>query len=113
MEVMVAHARDPVPPPSQIRADIPPDLEAVVLRCLAKNPKDRYPDTASLARALDACADAPNWSPEHAAHWWQTKTNSSSNDYNNRAVRLPPDAITQESPVPTQEMESAEVPRIM
>jgi serine/threonine protein kinase len=113
MEVMVAHARDPVPPPSQIRADIPPDLEAVVLRCLAKNPKDRYPDTTSLARALDACADAPNWSPEHAAHWWQTTASSSSNDYNNRTVRLPPDAITQESPVPTQEMESAEVPRIV
>ena len=113
MEVMVAHARDPVPPPSQIRADIPPDLEAVVLRCLAKNPKDRYPDTSSLARALDACADAPNWSPEHAAHWWQTTASSSSNHYNNRTVRLPPDAITQESPMPTQEMESAEVPRIM
>ena len=113
MEVMVAHARDPVPPPSQIRADIPSDLEAVVLRCLAKNPKDRYPDTTSLARALDACADAPNWSPEHAAHWWQTTANSSSNHNNNRTVRLAPDAITQESPVPTQEMESAEVPRIM
>ena len=113
MEVMVAHARDPVPPPSQIRADIPPDLEAVVLRCLAKNPKDRYPDTTSLARALDACADAPNWSPEHAAHWWQTIASSSSNDYNIRTVRLPPDAITQESPMPTQEMESAEVPRIL
>ena len=28
MEVMVAHARDPVTPPSQIRADIPADLEA-------------------------------------------------------------------------------------
>ncbi len=72
MEVMVAHARDPVPPLSQFRADIPSDLEAVVLRCLAKNPKDRYRDTISLARALDACADASNWSPEHAADWWQT-----------------------------------------
>jgi eukaryotic-like serine/threonine-protein kinase len=112
MEVMVAHARDPVPPPSQIRADIPPDLEAVVLRCLAKNPKDRYPDTIALARALDACTDAPNWSPEHAAHWWQTTANSSAYDNHNRTVKLP-DAITQESPVPTQEMESAEVPRFM
>jgi serine/threonine protein kinase len=111
MEVMVAHARDPVPPLSQFRTDIPSDLEAVVLRCLAKNPKDRYRDTASLARALDACADAPNWSPEHAAHWWQTTAKSSPNT-NNRTVAVPV-AITQECPVPTQEMESAEVPRIM
>jgi serine/threonine protein kinase len=112
MEVMVAHARDPVPPPSQFRADIPADLEAVVLRCLAKNPQDRYPNTASLARALDACADAPNWSPEHAALWWQNIANSSPSDNNNRTFKLP-DAITQESPVPTQELESAEVPRFM
>jgi eukaryotic-like serine/threonine-protein kinase len=112
MEVMVAHARDPVPPPSQFRADIPADLEAVVLRCLAKNPQDRYPNTTSLARALDACADAPNWSPEHAALWWQNIANSSPSDNNNRTFKLP-DAITQESPVPTQELESAEVPRFM
>ena len=58
MEVMIAHARDPVTPPSRIRPDLPRDLEAVVLRCLAKDPNDRYPDTPSLAKALDACADA-------------------------------------------------------
>ena len=52
MAVMVAHARDPVTPPSQLRPEIPADLEAVVLRCLAKNPDDRYPDTPSLAEAL-------------------------------------------------------------
>ena len=80
MEVMVAHARDPVTPPSQIRADIPADLEAVVLRCLAKNPNDRYPDTPSLAQALDACADAANWSPEHAADWWQANLSSNPNE---------------------------------
>ena len=38
IEVMIAHARDPVVPPSRGRADVPEDLERVVLRCLAKNP---------------------------------------------------------------------------
>ena len=62
MEVMIAHVRDAVTPPSQLRAEIPADLERVVLRCLAKNPHDRYPDTPSLADDLDRCADAANWS---------------------------------------------------
>ena len=71
MEVMIAHVRDAVTPPSQIRTEIPADLERVVLRCLAKDPADRYQDTPSLADALDACADAASWSPRHAALWWQ------------------------------------------
>ena len=71
MEVMIAHTRDPVVPPSSVRPEVPADLEQVVLRCLAKKPGDRYPDTMSLAEALDACADAADWSPRHAAEWWQ------------------------------------------
>ena len=112
MEVMVAHARDPVTPPSQFRPDLPRDLEAVILRCLAKNPKDRYPDTPSLAKALDGCADAPNWSPEHAARWWQANLR-----LNPSAITAPPCservANTVERPVPTEELESAEVPGFM
>ena len=49
---MIAHARDPVAPPSRVRPDIPEDLERVVLRCLAKDPTERFPDAASLERAL-------------------------------------------------------------
>jgi serine/threonine-protein kinase len=71
MAVMIAHTRDPVTPPSQIKPGVPADLEEVVLRCLAKNPDDRYADTSRLADALGACADATNWSPEHAAEWWR------------------------------------------
>jgi eukaryotic-like serine/threonine-protein kinase len=71
MEVMIAHTRDPVVPPSEVHPGIPGDLEEVVLRCLAKRPVDRYPDTPSLAAALAACVDATGWSPEQAAAWWQ------------------------------------------
>jgi serine/threonine-protein kinase len=72
MAIMIAHSRDSVTPPSEIRSGIPADLEEVVLRCLAKNPNDRYLDTCRLAEALDACADAANWSRQHAADWWRT-----------------------------------------
>ncbi len=71
MAVMIAHVRDAVTPPSQLRPEIPTDLESVVLRCLAKNPHDRYPDTPSLADDLERCADVDNWSPRHAALWWK------------------------------------------
>jgi eukaryotic-like serine/threonine-protein kinase len=72
MEVMIAHTRDPVVPPSAIRPAIPADLESVVMRCLSKKPGDRFADTARLGEALAACAEAANWSPRHAAEWWQS-----------------------------------------
>jgi serine/threonine-protein kinase len=71
MEVMIAHARDPVAPLSQHRADIPADLERVILRCLAKNPDERYQDAESLEQALAECAAADQWTQQHAARWWQ------------------------------------------
>jgi eukaryotic-like serine/threonine-protein kinase len=69
-ELMIAHARDPVVPPSHHRPEIPADLEAVVLRCLAKKPEDRYPDTRALAAALAACASTADWNDEKADKWW-------------------------------------------
>jgi eukaryotic-like serine/threonine-protein kinase len=112
MEVMVAHARDPVIPPSRLRPNIPPDLEAIVLRCLAKNPKDRYPDTPSLARDLEACADASNWSPEHAANWWRANLSWNPNEL---TAPLVSDQVepTEEAAVSTDDCESAEIPRFI
>ena len=49
--LMIAHARDPVTPPSQVRPDIPDDVEQIVLRCLAKDPDKRFPDARSVERA--------------------------------------------------------------
>ena len=68
--LVVAHARDEVAPPSTHRPDLPTDLGQVVLRCLEKDPEDRYPDAASLDAALGACQDADKWPPERAARWW-------------------------------------------
>src|SRR5215471_10601985 len=52
LEVIVAHARDEVVPPSRQRPDVPADLERVILRCLAKRPEDRFRDAESLDQAL-------------------------------------------------------------
>jgi serine/threonine-protein kinase len=71
MAVLVAHARDPVVPPSRIRTGIPEDLERVVLRCLAKDAADRFADAESLERALLECACSGNWDQDRAARWWR------------------------------------------
>ncbi len=70
IRLLIAHARDPVTPPSQICNSIPLDLEGVVLRCLAKAPAERYPNSESLEISLGECACAEDWSQNHAAQWW-------------------------------------------
>ena len=68
--IMMAHARDPVVPPSQINPKLPADLEQVVLRCLAKLPEDRYPSVKALGQALANCAAAADWGANRAEAWW-------------------------------------------
>jgi serine/threonine-protein kinase len=70
MRVVLAHINDAVVPPSQLRLELPPDLEIVVLRCLQKQPADRFQDVENLSRALNDCACAGLWTRQHAARWW-------------------------------------------
>jgi serine/threonine protein kinase len=71
MDVMIAHARDEVIKLSQLRPDVPSDLECVILRCLAKRPDDRFQDVDSLEQALANCATADRWTQWQAARWWR------------------------------------------
>ena len=80
IKVIIAHASNDVVPPSQLRADVPADLEAVVMRCLAKRPEDRFQDAASLWAALGQCVDAGDWGRDHAADWWRGRKTSVSNE---------------------------------
>jgi hypothetical protein len=69
-ELMIAHARDPVVPPSQFRPGIPGDMEAVALKCLSKKPDDRYQTARDLSFALAACSCASEWDEIKAEEWW-------------------------------------------
>ena len=44
--------REPPPRPRKVDTQVPRDLETVVLKCLAKDPKDRYPTADALAEDL-------------------------------------------------------------
>src|SRR6187551_3427965 len=46
----------PIAPSERLGRALPADLEAIVLRCLAKSTDERYPNAAELERALAACA---------------------------------------------------------
>jgi eukaryotic-like serine/threonine-protein kinase len=71
IEAIIAHARDPVVPPSQRRAGLPADLESIVLRCLAKDASERFPDAQSLELALGNCDCAAAWDKVRARQWWR------------------------------------------
>ncbi|MEO0650442.1 MAG: protein kinase [Planctomycetota bacterium] len=51
-EVCMAILDGDVTPPSELRQSFPPQLEQVVLRCLAPEPKDRYPNGGAVHSAL-------------------------------------------------------------
>ncbi len=71
IKLILAHAHDAVVPPTRLRADLPPDLESLILRCLAKNPAERYGSATALREALADCEHSGTWTSEDAARWWK------------------------------------------
>jgi hypothetical protein len=75
---------------------LPADLEAIVLRCLAKSPADRCATAAELERDLAACAVANDWSAARAQTWWQQRGDASTpareDDAWGRTVEIDPGA---------------------
>jgi HAMP domain-containing protein len=54
MEVLVKHLQEEPPPPRERWPEIPPRLEAAILRCLRKAPAERFQTVEELHRELEA-----------------------------------------------------------
>jgi eukaryotic-like serine/threonine-protein kinase len=60
----------PEPPSARAPRPVPADLEALLLRCLAKSPSDRPASARELRELLLACRAAQDFTQERAARWW-------------------------------------------
>jgi serine/threonine-protein kinase len=76
VEVCSHHLHSIPPSPSErVGRTLAPELDAVILACLQKDPAER-PDTArTLLRKLEACA-IPRWDLERAAAWWRERADA-------------------------------------
>jgi len=52
-EMVEAHVNRHAPPASSLRSDIPPDVDAILARLLAKEPERRFPDADALSALIN------------------------------------------------------------
>lgn len=66
--------RDQVPPLSSVQGGqpAPPELQDIVLRCLAKAPEDRFQSATELRLALTRVVTPNEWTPAGAEAFWRT-----------------------------------------
>lgn len=71
MELIAAHANQPLTPPNVLTPDLPPDVNDLILKCLAKSQVDRFSSVSALLEALNSCHCAQDWTERDAAEWWR------------------------------------------
>lgn len=61
LSIMIKRKTEPVVPPRQIKPDLPPSLEQVILRSLAPVPDDRYATATDFIAAIKKAEADPNY----------------------------------------------------
>jgi tRNA A-37 threonylcarbamoyl transferase component Bud32 len=71
VEVVVDHVKTIPQRPTEVsETAIPSELDDIVMKCLEKQPDDRYQTAADLEAALDAVSFDDPWSRAKAEEWW-------------------------------------------
>jgi hypothetical protein len=79
LEVVSKHVHvAPDPPSRHAPGALPPELDALVLRCLEKSPERRPPTAREVGRLLRAVPLRDTWSEESAEAWWREHVPSGS-----------------------------------
>jgi serine/threonine-protein kinase len=72
METMMQHVHvAPVPPSTRTELPVPSEMDEIVMRCLRKEPGERFQTADETARALTAVPLTERWSAVQAAQWWE------------------------------------------
>jgi serine/threonine-protein kinase len=70
VEVCAKHLKEAPRPPSEYREQpVNPEFEALILRCLEKDPANRFASGSEFAAALESL-ELPGWSLDEARRWW-------------------------------------------
>jgi hypothetical protein len=81
MEICMKHVRAaPEPLAQRVRRPIAESVEAMILHCLAKAPKDRPASAQALQDELDQCRPSQRWTRADAEAWWTNTRGSNSTD---------------------------------
>ena len=71
-EVLMHQVKDlPARPSQRVKKPVAPDLEEVLMGCLAKDPAARPANARALGAALAACRNAADWTRDLADDWWR------------------------------------------
>jgi hypothetical protein len=71
IDLIIDHVKTIPDPPSAVsELSIPPELDAIVVKLLEKDPDDRYQTAEELAAALQGVSLERPWTQDRARNWW-------------------------------------------
>ena len=72
MKMLLQHVQaEPVPPSQRTELPIPPEIDALVLACLQKDPNNRPQNAEVLLNMAMGCKTGDCWSSDLAKGWWE------------------------------------------
>jgi len=92
LKMLVQHIQaEPLPPSRLSEVAVPPELDRLILACLAKKPEDRPQSTRELGELLATVACGNPWTKERAEAWWDLHL----------PARAPASRLREDTPVAT------------